>query len=254
MQRYARQLVIPEIGLDGQIKLNNSAALIIGCGGLGSSCALYLAAAGVGRIGLVDHDTISLSNLARQVAYSTEEIGTAKVTALKRRLTAINPNISVEAFETSFTYENAEQFAEPYQVLIDGTDNLPARFLINDLCVLTRKPFVHGAVQHFYGQVGVFDASRGACYRCIYEAYSGPEMDRSKPQEGIVGPVAGVIGLIQAMEVIKLILAIGSPLVSQMLLYDALKSEINRIDLKKNPECKVCGQKTEITHLNDTEV
>ena len=244
-QRYARQLVIPEIGLNGQIKLGNTTALIVGCGGLGASCAMYLAAAGVGRIGLADHDTISLSNLSRQVAYSTAEIGTVKVTALKRRLLAINPNITVDAYETSLTFENAEQLAAPYQMIIDGTDNLSTRFLINDLCVLTRKPFIHGAVQQFYGQAAVFDASRGACYRCIY-----PEpVPQVIPQKGIVGPVAGMIGMVQAIQAILLILGIGSPLVSQMLLFDALKSNINIINLKKNPECKVCGSKPEITHL-----
>lgn len=243
-QRYDRQLVIPQIGEEGQLALKDAGVLIIGCGGVGTSCALYLAAAGIGHIGLVDHDTVALSNLNRQIAYSEEQIGISKVTALQTRLIAINRDICVKAYETQFDISNADSVANPYPILIDGTDHLSVRYLINDLCVLTGKPFVHGAVQQFSGQAAVFDSSSGACYRCIY-----PEpLSHAIPREGILGPVAGVIGMVQAMQVIMLTLGIGTPLVSQMLLWDALNNRMNKIDLKKNPECVICSANSERAH------
>lgn len=251
--RYSRQLVLPEIGLQGQIKLKKSSVLVVGCGGLGSPIALYLTAMGIGRIGLVDNGKVELSNLQRQVIYSDALIGKSKVQSARNRLLAINPEIEVDTYEELFTSKNAERISTPYQIIIDGTDNIPTRYLMNDLCVFTGKPYVYGAVYRFEGQVGVFDASKGACYRCAFAEPPPPELVSSCAVAGIAGVVAGVIGLLQAIEVIKLILGIGSPLVSQLLYYDALESKTRPIKIAKNPECKVCGENPEITHLIDYE-
>jgi adenylyltransferase/sulfurtransferase len=251
--RYSRHLVIPEIGLEGQNKLKHSSVLIVGCGGLGSIIALYLAASGVGRIGIVDYDTIELSNLQRQVIYKTDLIGTSKVQSARNQLSALNPNIRVDIFEELFTTTNAEKIAATYQILIDGTDNIPTRYLINDLCVFTGKPFVYGAVYRFSGQVGIFDSSKGACYRCIFPEPPPPESVPPCAVAGVVGVVPGLIGLFQATEVIKLILDIGSPLISQLMLFDALESKTNTINISKNPKCKVCSSSPEISHLIDYE-
>lgn len=253
VQRYSRHLVVPEIGLQGQIKLKNSSVLIVGCGGLGSPIALYLAASGIGRIGIVDYDSIELSNLQRQVIHSTNLIGTSKVQSARNRLLAINPEIRVDVYDELFTSKNAERIAASYQILIDGTDNIPTRYLMNDLCVFTGKPYVYGAVYRFSGQLGVFDASKGACYRCVFPEPPPPESVPSCAVAGVVGVVPGVIGLLQATEVIKLILGIGSPLISQLLLYDALECKTHTIKVTKNPACKVCSPNPEITRLIDYE-
>jgi sulfur-carrier protein adenylyltransferase/sulfurtransferase len=253
IQRYSRQLVIPEIGLNGQIKLKKSSVLIVGCGALGSPIALYLAASGIGQIGIVDYDTIELSNLQRQVIYSTDLIGTDKVHSARNRLLAINPEIKVDVYEELFTSKNAEKIAAPYQILIDGTDNIPTRYLMNDLCVFTGKPYFYGAVYRFSGQLGVFDASNGACYRCVFPDPPPPESVPSCALAGVAGVVPGIIGLLQATEVIKHILDIGSPLISQLLLYDALECTTETIRIPKNPACKVCSPNPEITQLIDYE-
>ena len=253
VQRYSRHLVVPEIGLQGQIKLKNSSVLIVGCGGLGSPIALYLAASGIGRIGIVDYEAIELSNLQRQVIYSTNLIGKSKVQSARNHLLAINPEIKVDVYEELFTSKNAERIAAPYKILIDGTDNIPTRYLMNDLCAFTGKPYVYGAVYRFSGQLGVFDASKGACYRCMFPEPPPPESVPSCALAGVVGVVPGVIGLLQATEVIKLILGIGLPLISQLLLYDALESKTYTIKVTKNPACKVCSPNPEITHLIDYE-
>lgn len=253
IQRYARHLVIPEIGLQGQLKLKKASVLIVGCGGLGSPIALYLAALGIGRIGIVDYDTIELSNLQRQIIHSTNLIGTSKVQSARDRLLAINPEIQVDGYEELFTSNNAEKIAEPYQILIDGTDNIPTRYLMNDLCVLSGKPYVYGAVYRFDGQLGVLDAKKGACYRCIFPVPPSPESVPNCSVAGVVGVVPGIIGLLQAAEVVKLILDIGSPLYSQMVLYDSLECKMQTIRLPKNPACKVCGSNPEITRLIDYE-
>ncbi len=251
--RYSRHLVIPEIGLKGQNKLKHSSVLIVGCGGLGSIIALYLAASGVGHIGLVDFDTIELSNLQRQVIYKTDLIGKSKVLSARNQLSALNPEIRVDVYEELFNSKNAEKIAAPYQILIDGTDNIPTRYLINDLCVLTGKPYIYGAVYRFSGQVGIFDSSKGACYRCIFPEPPPPESVPPCAVAGVVGVVPGQIGLFQATEVIKLILDIGSPLISQLMLFDALESKTNTINISKNPKCKVCSPSPEISHLIDYE-
>lgn len=253
IQRYSRHLVVPEIGLQGQMKLKKSSVLIVGCGGLGSPIALYLAALGIGRIGIVDCDTIELSNLQRQVIHSTDLVGTSKVQSARSRLLAINPDIRVDAYEELFTSQNAERIAQPYEILIDGTDNIPTRYLMNDLGVLTGKPYVYGAVYRFIGQMGVFDAPKGACYRCVFPTPPSPESVPACAVAGVVGVVPGIIGLLQATEVIKLTLGIGSPLISQMILYDALECKMQTIEVPKNPVCKICGSNPEITQLIDYE-
>ncbi len=247
--RYSRQLVIPEIGLYGQLKLKSASVLIVGCGALGSPIAQYLAASGVGRIGLVDYDAIELSNLQRQPIYTTAQIGKSKVQSAKDRLLAINPAIKIDAYEELFSSENAEKIADPYEIIIDGTDNIPTRYLMNDLCVFTGKPYVHGAVDRFSGEVGVFNASKGACYRCVFPVPPPPELMRSCAVTGVFGAVPGIVGLYQAVEVIKLILGIGLPLVSKLLLYDALDCRTETIKIAKDPNCKVCSASPEITHL-----
>ena len=251
--RYSRQLVLPEIGLQGQSKLKEASVLIVGCGGLGSPIALYLAASGIGRIGIVDYDSIELSNLQRQVIHISEDIGKSKVDSAHERMLAINPEIRVDAYNELFTSQNAEKISAPYNILIDGTDNIPTRYLINDLCVFSGKPYVYGAVYRFFGQVAVFDSTKGACYRCIFPEPPLPESVPSCAVAGVVGVLPGTIGLLQATEVIKLVLGIGSPLISQLLLYDALDSTTSKVKLNKNPDCKVCGNHPTVTHLIDYE-
>ena len=251
--RYSRQLVIPEVGLQGQSKLKAASVLIVGCGALGSIIAQYLAACGVGRIGLVDYDNIELSNLQRQVLYKTSLIGKPKVQTARSLLLEINPEIRVDAYNELFNSETAERIAEPYQIIVDGTDNIPTRYLMNDLCVFTHKPFVYGAVYRFEGQVGVFEATKGACYRCVLPDPPPPELVPSCATAGVVGAVPGIIGLYQATEVIKLILGIGTPLISQIMFFDALASKTDRIRIPKNPHCKVCSKHPEVTHLIDYE-
>lgn len=251
--RYSRQLVIPEVGLRGQSKLKSASVLIVGCGALGSPIAQYLAASGIGRIGLVDYDNIELSNLQRQVMYRTSLIGKSKVQSARHQLLEINPEIKVDAYEVLFTSENAERIVAPYEIVIDGTDNIPTRYLMNDICVFTGKPYVYGAVYRFEGQAGVFDASKGACYRCLFPKPPPPESVPSCAVAGVIGTVPGIIGLYQAVEVIKLILGIGSPLVNKLLFYDALECKTDTIKIVKNPYCKVCGPNPEITHLIDYE-
>ncbi len=253
IQRYSRHLVIPELGLQGQMKLKNASVLIVGCGGLGSPIALYLAAMGIGRIGIVDYDKIEISNLQRQVIYNTNQIGSFKAKIARDRLLSINPEIQVDIYEELFSSQNAEKIATPYNILIDGTDNIPTRYLLNDLCVFTRKPFVYGAVYRFEGQLGILDASRGACYRCIFPTPPSPESIPNCSITGVVGVIPGIIGLLQAIEVVKLILNIGTPLLSKLLIYDALECKMQTIQLPKNPKCKVCNTNPEITTLIDYE-
>ena len=251
--RYSRQLIIPEIGIKGQIKLKESSILIVGCGGLGTPLALYLSAAGIGRIGIVDHDTLDISNLHRQVIYSTEDIGKPKVESARKRMLAINPEIQVDAYNELFTSKNARTIAEPYQIIIDGTDNLPTRYLINDLCVFTNKLYIYGAVYRFFGQVSVFDSSVGPCYRCVFPVPPPPDSIPPCAVAGVVGVLPGIIGQIQAAEAIKFILGIGTPLVNQLLLYDALENTTTKIKISKNPDCIVCGERSEIFDLIDYE-
>jgi sulfur-carrier protein adenylyltransferase/sulfurtransferase len=251
--RYSRHLLIPDVGLEGQRKLKAARVLVIGTGGLGSPVALYLAAAGVGCIGLVDYDVVDASNLQRQVIHGTSGIGELKVESARQRMLDLNPNIQVDAFNEPFTSENALRIAEGYDILIDGTDNFPTRYLVNDVCVLQGKPNVYGSIFRFEGQVSVFYAKDGPCYRCLFPEPPPPGLVPSCAEGGVLGVLPGTVGTLQATEAIKLILGIGTPLVGRLLLYDALDMTFQTVKLRKNPNCKVCGPNPEITHLIDYE-
>lgn len=249
--RYARHLTIPEVGVQGQRKLKAASVLVVGTGGLGSAISLYLAAAGVGRIGLVDFDLVDSSNLQRQVIHDTEHIGKPKVESARERMLGLNPYIRVDAYPTPFTPENAEMIAADYEVVVDGTDNLPGRYLINDLCVLTGKPYIYGSVYQFEGQASLFDASAGPCYRCIFREPPPIDSMPSGVQMGVFGTLPGTIGTIQATEAIKWIVGAGELLTGTLLLYDALSMTFQRLDISKDPHCRVCGEKPEIHSLQD---
>lgn len=251
--RYSRHLLIPEVGLEGQRKLKAASVLLVGSGGLGSPIALYLAAAGVGRIGIIDYDVVDASNLQRQIIHDTQRIGMLKVESARSRLLALNPFIQVDAYNEVFNSQNAERIAAEYDILVDGSDNFPTRYLLNDLGVLSGKPFVYGSIFRFEGQVSVFDARRGPCYRCLFPEPPPPDTVPSCADAGVFGVLPGTIGSIQATEVIKLILGIGEPLIGKLLLYDALDMSMQVIHLRKNPRCKVCGESPEITRLIDYE-
>ncbi|HET7012230.1 MAG TPA: molybdopterin-synthase adenylyltransferase MoeB, partial [Anaerolineales bacterium] len=251
--RYSRHLLMPEVGLEGQQRLKASSVLIIGTGGLGSPAAMYLAAAGVGRIGLVDYDTVDFTNLQRQIIHGTETLGERKVLSAQRRLQDINPDIRVKVYDEPFTSENARRIAEDYELILDGTDNFPTRYLVNDLCVLTHKPNVYGSIFRFEGQVSVFWADRGPCYRCLFPEPPPPGMVPSCAEGGVFGVLPGTIGTIQASEALKILLGIGEPLIGTLLLYDALEMTFDRVRLKKNPTCKVCSSQPEVTDLIDYE-
>ena len=249
--RYSRHLLIPEVGLEGQKKLLAASVLVIGTGGLGSPVALYLAAAGVGRIGLVDFDVVDSSNLQRQIIHGTGTVGTLKVESARERLRDLNPGIQVDIYNEPFTSANAMRIARDYDILIDGTDNFPTRYLVNDLCVLTGKPDVFGSIYRFEGQASVFYAKEGPCYRCLFPEPPPPGLVPSCAEGGVLGVLPGTIGTIQATEAIKLLLGIGSSLVGRLLLYNALDMSFEYVKLKKNPNCKVCGPHPEVTELID---
>jgi adenylyltransferase/sulfurtransferase len=251
--RYSRHLLIPEVGLEGQQKLKAASVLVIGTGGLGSPVALYLAAAGVGRIGLVDYDVVDYSNLQRQVIHGTAGIGSLKVESARRRMLDLNPGIQVDVYNETLTSANAMRIAGDYDVLIDGTDNFPTRYLTNDVCVMLGKPNVYGSIFRFDGQVSVFDALRGPCYRCLFPEPPPPGLVPSCAEGGVLGVLPGTIGTLQATEALKLILGIGEPLIGRLLLYNALDMSFDFVKLRKNPHCKVCGPEPEVTGLIDYE-
>ena len=251
--RYSRHLLIPQIGLQGQRKLKSASVLIVGTGGLGSPIAIYLAAAGVGHVGLVDYDVVSFSNLQRQIVHQMDTIGELKVVSARERLLKLNPDIEVDIFNEPFTSENAFRIAEDYDIIVDGTDNFPTRYLINDLCVLTGKVYVFGSIYRFDGQVSVFDAKRGPCYRCLFPEPPPPGLVPSCGEGGVLGVLPGTIGTIQATETIKVILGIGEPLIGRLMLYNALDMRFDFIQLRKNPSCVICGNSPQITHLIDYE-
>ncbi len=251
--RYSRHLLIPEVGLEGQRKLKASSVLVIGTGGLGSPVDLYLAAAGVGHIGLVDYDVVDFSNLQRQVIHGTDTIGLLKVESARQRMLDLNPDIEVTVYNEPFTSENAMRIAGDYDLLIDGTDNFPTRYLTNDVCVLLGKPNVYGSIFRFDGQVSVFDARRGPCYRCLFPEPPPPGLVPSCAEGGVLGVLPGTIGTLQATEALKLLLDIGEPLIGKLLLYNALDMSFEFVKLKKNPNCKVCGPHPEVTELIDYE-
>jgi molybdopterin/thiamine biosynthesis adenylyltransferase/rhodanese-related sulfurtransferase len=251
--RYSRHLLIPEMGLEGQKKLLAASALIVGTGGLGSPVALYLTAAGVGRIGLVDYDTVDASNLQRQIIHGTGRVGELKVESARERLHDLNPDTQIDIYNEPFTSENAMRIASDYDILIDGTDNFPTRYLLNDLGVFLGKPVVYGSIYRFDGQASVFYAKEGPCYRCLFPEPPPPGMVPSCAEGGVLGVLPGTIGTIQATEAIKLLLGIGSTLVGRLLLYDAMDMTFESVKIKKNPHCKVCGEHPEITELIDYE-
>lgn len=251
--RYSRHLLIPEVGLEGQRRLKGSSALVIGTGGLGSPVALYLAAAGIGRIGLVDYDVVDSSNLQRQIIHGTAAIGVSKVESAKQRLLDLNPDVEVETYNEPFTSGNAIDIATRYDILIDGTDNFPTRYLTNDVGVFLGKPVVYGSIFRFDGQVSVFSASQGPCYRCLFPEPPPPGLVPSCAEGGVLGVLPGTIGTLQATEALKVLLGIGQPLIAKLLIYNALDMSFDFVKLKKNPHCRVCGPNADIHELIDYE-
>lgn len=251
--RYSRHLLIPEVGLEGQRKLKASSALVIGTGGLGSPVALYLAAAGVGRIGLVDFDVVDTSNLQRQVIHGVSTVGKLKVDSAKTKLLDLNPDIQIDIYNEPFTSENAIRIAQNYDVIIDGTDNFPTRYLTNDVCVFLGKPNVYGSIFRFDGQLSVFDAKQGPCYRCLFPEPPPPGLVPSCAEGGVLGVLPGTIGTLQATEALKVLLGIGEPMIGKLLLYNALDMTFDFVRLKKNPKCRVCGPNADIKELIDYE-
>jgi len=252
-ERYARHLVLPEIGEKGQLKLKSASVLVIGAGGLGSPVSIYLAAAGVGRIGLADFDNVDVTNLHRQILYGTSDVGAPKLNAASERLHDLNPEINIETHNTAINSENALDIFRAYDVIVDGTDNFPTRYLVNDACVLTGKPNVYGSIFRFDGQASVFYAREGPCYRCLYPEPPPPNLVPSCAEGGVLGVLPGVIGTIQATETIKLITGVGEPLIGRLLLFDALRMEFRRLRLRKDPNCAVCGERPTIAQLIDYE-
>jgi len=251
--RYSRHLLMPEVGLEGQRKLLAASVLVIGTGGLGSPVALYLAAAGVGRIGLVDYDVVDFSNLQRQVIHGMETLDMLKVESARNRMLDLNPDIQVDTYNEPFTSENAMRIAADYDVIIDGTDNFPTRYLTNDVCVLLGKPNVYGSIFRFDGQVSVFDARNGPCYRCLFPEPPPPGLVPSCAEGGVLGVLPGTVGTLQATEALKLILGVGQPLIGRLLLYNALDMSFEFVKLRKNPNCTICGPEPEVTELIDYE-
>ena len=240
--RYSRHLIMPEVGIEGQQKLNDAGILLIGAGGLGSPLGLYLAAAGVGRLGIVDFDTVDFTNLQRQIIHGTEDVGRLKVESAAARIRSINPDVEVKTFNTKLSRDNIEGLIKDYDVVIDGTDNFPTRYLVNDACVFQKKPNVYGSIFRFDGQATVFAPFQGPCYRCLYPEPPPPGMVPSCAEGGVLGVLPGIIGVIQATEAIKLIIGKGEPLIGRLLLYNALKMEFREVRLQRDPSCPVCGE------------
>ncbi|MGI9102951.1 MAG: molybdopterin-synthase adenylyltransferase MoeB [Terriglobales bacterium] len=249
--RYSRHLIMPEVGMDGQLKLKAAKVLCIGAGGLGSPLALYLGAAGVGTLGVVDFDVVDFTNLQRQIIHSTSDVGRKKLESAAEKIKAINPYVDVRPFETRLTSANALEIFRQFDIVVDGTDNFPTRYLVNDACVLTGKPNVYGSIFRFEGQVSVFATEQGPCYRCLYPEPPPPGLVPSCAEGGVLGILPGLVGVMQATEAIKLILGNGEPLIGRLLLVDALGMKFRELKLRKNPDCPVCGQHRTITQLID---
>jgi adenylyltransferase/sulfurtransferase len=254
IRRYSRHLIMPEVGMEGQRRLKQGSVLLIGTGGLGSPLALYLAAAGVGHIGLVDFDVVDESNLQRQIVHGTSTVGVAKIESARQRLLDLNPHIEISTYETQISSANALDLLAPYDVIVDGTDNFPTRYLTNDASVLLGKPNVYGSIFRFEGQATVFSPKDGGpCYRCLYPEPPPPGLVPSCAEGGVLGVLPGVIGTIQATEAIKLLTGIGEPLIGRLMLYDALAMRFRELKLRRNPECPVCGEHPTLTELIDYE-
>jgi adenylyltransferase/sulfurtransferase len=251
LSRYSRHLILPEVGMDGQRRLKAARVLCVGTGGLGSPLAFYLAAAGVGTLGLVDFDVVDLSNLQRQIIHSTKDIGRKKLDSAEEKLAALNPALNVVKHETMLSSANALEILKDYDIVADGTDNFPTRYLVNDACVLLGKPNVYGSIFRFEGQASVFATEAGPCYRCLYPEPPPPGLVPSCAEGGVLGILPGLVGVIQATEVIKLILGKGESLIGRLLLVDALNMRFRELKLRKNPECPVCGDHPTVTALID---
>jgi adenylyltransferase/sulfurtransferase len=253
IKRYSRHLILPEVGMDGQRKLKAAKVLCIGAGGLGSPATLYLAAAGVGTLGIVDFDVVDMSNLQRQVIHTTADVGRPKLESARDHLHAINPNVQIETYETALSSANALDLFKDYDVILDGTDNFPTRYLVNDACVLLGKPNAYGSIFRFEGQASIFGAKDGPCYRCLYPEPPPPGLVPSCAEGGVLGVLPGIIGTIQANETIKLILGAGEALIGRFLIFDALRMKFRELKLRKDPDCPVCGTHPTVTKLIDYE-
>jgi len=249
--RYSRHLIMPEVGMEGQLKLKAARVLCIGTGGLGSPLALYLAAAGVGTLGLVDFDVVDYTNLQRQIIHSTADVGRKKLDSAADKLKAINPFLDLRTFDTRLSSANALELFRDFDIIADGTDNFPTRYLVNDACVLTGKPNVYGSIFRFEGQASMFATEQGPCYRCLYPEPPPPGLVPSCAEGGVLGILPGLVGVMQATEVIKLILGKGEPLIGRLLLIDALNMKFRELKLRKNPDCPVCGTHPTVTKLID---
>ena len=251
VRRYSRHLILPEVGVDGQRRLKQSRVLCVGAGGLGSPAAMYLAAAGVGTLGLVDFDVVDLSNLQRQLLHGTSDVGRPKLDSAADRLREVNPHVRIEPHHTALTSANALDLLREYDVILDGTDNFPTRYLVNDACVLLRKPNAFGSIFRFEGQASVFGVEGGPCYRCLYPEPPPPGLVPSCAEAGVLGVLPGIIGTIQATETIKLLLGIGQPLIGRFLVFEALRMRFRELTLRRDPECPVCGDHPTVTALID---
>ncbi|HEX8948830.1 MAG TPA: molybdopterin-synthase adenylyltransferase MoeB [Dissulfurispiraceae bacterium] len=251
LQRYSRHIILPEVGGKGQKKLLNAKVFIVGAGGLGCPVGYYLAAAGVGTIGMVDNDTVELSNLQRQIAHSTKTLGMLKIDSAKATFEALNPDVKVMGVKERIAKDNIMALLKDYDIVVDGSDNFPTRYLVNDACVMLKKPLVSGAILRFEGQVTTIVPGEGHCYRCLFEEMPPAGLVPSCQEAGVIGAIPGVVGSLQAIEVVKLILGKGEVLKNTLLIYDALRTTFRRVNIPKNPDCAVCGGHPTITELGD---
>ncbi|MBI5178375.1 MAG: molybdopterin-synthase adenylyltransferase MoeB [Nitrospinae bacterium] len=252
--RYARHIILPEVGGSGQKKLLAAKVLLLGAGGLGSPIAYYLAAAGIGNIGIIDFDVVDRSNLQRQILHTTEDVGKLKVDSAREKLTKLNPDVKVTTYNARLDSSNVLDIFKDWDIIVDGSDNFPTRYMVNDACVMLGKTNVHGSIFRFEGQVTVFKSPEGPCYRCMYPEPPPPGMVPSCQEAGVLGVLPGVVGNLQAVEVIKQVIGIGSPLVGKLALYDALKTELRKLNVRKDPKCPLCGPNKTITKLIDYQV
>ena len=253
IERYSRHIILPEVGGAGQQKMLEARILLLGAGGLGSPAAYYLAAAGIGNLGIVDFDQVDLSNLQRQIIHSTERIGMLKTESAKKTIQALNPDVNVTLYNDKIDSSNILSIIKNYDYVVDGSDNFPTRYLVNDACVMENKTLIHGSIYRFEGQVTVFKPNSGPCYRCLYPEPPPPGMSPNCQEGGVLGVLAGIIGNLQVVEVLKLILGIGEPLVGKLLIYDALKTEFRNLNLRKDASCPLCGEEPTIKELIDYE-
>ena len=253
IERYSRHIILPEVGGAGQQKMLEARVLLLGAGGLGSPAAYYLAAAGIGNIGIVDFDQVDVSNLQRQIIHSTERIGMLKTESAKKTIQALNPDVNVTLYNEKIDSSNILSIIKDYDYVVDGSDNFPTRYLVNDACVMENKTLIHGSIYRFEGQVTVFKPNSGPCYRCLYPEPPPPGMSPNCQEGGVLGVLAGIVGNLQVVEVLKLILGIGEPLVGKLLIYDALKTEFRNLNLRKDASCPLCGEEPTIKELIDYE-